>query len=379
MSIKRWVSIGILGMMIAFCCAQVYETPELLQYAMEAPTVQTEQDAPSEVRRMLTEIREISEQWTGIVSHTAVTADRENAMLTGAGGRAVTVHLTGEYGSINALPARLMRAGRAFYPEEVENGVKVMILDEQLAIALFRVGDPIGRTVVLEETEYTVVGVKRHTRAAGDAAPYGAYVPLKALNAAGANMDTMTVWGKAVQGAGAQTKFRTDMENWRPGGCFYSLSKERTRAVLPVWALVTLCMLRAVIACFKRFGQLVLRLVNKYKERLKVRFAVQLTPYLIGYTAYGLLALCGALLLAYAWAKVLLWPVAVFPEWIPAVPVEVNDILETWWQNAQTDCRLIEFRTREVLSLRRWRMLLRILSMAAVVVCLTGVKQKKSL
>ena len=379
MSIKRWVIVGILGMMIAFCCAQVYETPELLQYAMEAPTVQTEQDAPSEVRRMLTEIREISEQWTGIVSHTAVTADRENAMLTGAGGRAITAHLTGEYGSINALPARLMRAGRAFYPEEVENGVKVMILDEQLAIALFRVGDPIGRTVVLEETEYTVVGVKRHTRAAGDAAPYGAYVPLKALDAAGANMDTMTVWGKAVQGAGAQTKFRTDMENWRPGGCFYSLSKERTRAVLPVWALVTLCMLWAVIACFKRFGQLVLRLVNKYKERLKVRFAVQLTPYLIGYTAYGLLALCGALLLAYAWAKVLLWPVAVFPEWIPAVPVEANDILETWWQNAQTDCRLIEFRTREVLSLRRWRMLLRILSMAAVIVCLTGVKQKKSL
>lgn len=379
MSIKRWVIVGILGMMIAFCCAQVYETPELLQYAMEAPTVQTEQDAPSEVRRMLTEIREISEQWTGIVSHTAVTADRENAMLTGVGGRAITAHLTGEYGSINALPARLMRAGRAFYPEEVENGVKVMILDEQLAIALFRVGDPIGRTVVLEETEYTVVGVKRHTRAAGDAAPYGAYVPLKALDAAGANMDTMTVWGKAVQGAGAQTKFRTDMGNWRPGGCFYSLSKERTRAVLPVWALVTLCMLWAVIACFKRFGQLILSLVNKYKERLKVRFAVQLTPYLIGYTAYGLLALCGALLLAYAWAKVLLWPVAVFPEWIPAVPVEANDILETWWQNAQTDCRLIEFRTREVLSLRRWRMLLRILSMAAVVACLTGVKQKKSL
>lgn len=379
MSIKRWVIVGILGMMIAFCCAQVYETPELLQYAMEAPTVQTEQDAPSEVRRMLTEIREISEQWTGIVSHTAVTADRENAMLTGVGGRAITAHLTGEYGSINALPARLMRAGRAFYPEEVENGVKVMILDEQLAIALFRVGDPIGRTVVLEETEYTVVGVKRHTRAAGDAAPYGAYVPLKALDAAGIATDTLTVWGKAVQGAGAQTKFRTDMENWRPGGCFYSLSKERTRAVLPVWALVTLCMLWAVIACFKRFGQLVLRLVNKYKERLKVRFAVQLTPYLIGYTAYGLLALCGALLLAYAWAKVLLWPVAVFPEWIPAVPVEANDILETWWQNAQTDCRLIEFRTRDVLSLRRWRMLLRILSMAAVVVCLTGVKQKKSL
>lgn len=379
MSIKRWVIIGILGMMIAFCCAQIYETPDLLQFAMEAPAVQTEQDAPSEARRLLTEIREISEQWTGVVSHTAVTADKENAMLTGVGGRAVTAHLTGEYGSINALPARLMRAGRAFYPEEVESGAKVMILDEQLAIALFRVGDPIGRTVVLEETEYTVVGVKRHTRAAGDAAPYGAYVPWKALDAAGTNMDTMTVWGKAVQGAGAQTKFRTDMENWQPGGCFYSLSKERTRAVLPVWVLITVCMLLTVIACFKWFGKLVLRLVRKYKERLAVQFAVQLTPLLIGYTAYGLLALCGALLLAYIWAKVLLWPVAVFPEWIPAVPVEVSDILTTWWQNAQTDCRLIEFRTREVLTLRRWRMLLRILSTAAGAVYLTGGRQKKSL
>ena len=56
--------------------------------------------------------------------------------------------------------------------------------------------------------------------------------------------------------------------------------------------------------------------------------------------------------------------VYIFPEWIPAVPVEISDILTTWWQNAEISGSIIEWRTREILTLRRLSALIRLPSLA---------------
>jgi len=77
-----------------------------------------------------------------------------------------------------------------------------------------------------------------------------------------------------------------------------------------------------------------------------------------------LLALSGALAFFYGWTQLVLTMVYIFPEWIPAVPVEINDILTTWWQNAEITGGVIEWRTREIIVLRRLSALLRLPSLA---------------
>ena len=177
MSIKRLMVLGVCAVLIALGVYQVQKVEPLLQYTLLAPqvseqTTESEDRQESETLQMLRSLQDVSSAWNGILSHYAVTTERAFVRLEGKGGAAATASLSGEYGSSHALPLRLMSSGRNFYEEELAQGAHVIVLDEQLAIALFRVGDPIGRTVVLEDTEYTVVGVARHTRGAGEQEEY---------------------------------------------------------------------------------------------------------------------------------------------------------------------------------------------------------------
>lgn len=367
MSIKRIAALSLCAVLIALCVWQVYQIKPLLQYVVSAPEIEApaepaegeKQDKKiSALEKTLQRIEQMAENWSGIISAYAVTSDAARINMEGVGARTAAAHLTGEYGGSAALPDRLMAAGRAFYPEELRQGDKVIILDELLAIALFRTGDPIGRTVRLENGEYTVVGIARHSRAAGDMEEYGAYVPLLALT--DLPMQSLTVWGKGVAGAGAQAKFKADMEAWQAGNLF-SLTKERSRAVLPVWLLLTTIGLLLLLMLYRAYGQMVLRLTADYRRRLEHCFAVQMTPRLAAYALLSALLLLALLLISYGWAQVLLWPVNIFPEWIPAVPVEISDILTTYWQNVSDTCGISELRSAQEMTLRMWHMILRLL------------------
>lgn len=369
MSIKRGLALLICVSLIGLCAWHILQVPPLLQYVTAAPEAaeesadEAQKTAQSALEQTLLRLETLAEGWTGIVSSYAVTADAAEVTFAGAGAKTVSAHLTGEYGSAAARPARLLSAGRNFYPEELKNGAAVMILDEQLAIALFRVGDPVGRTVTMGEKDFTVVGVARHTRGAGEMEPYGAYVPMLALKAV--QMETLTVWGVPIKGAGALSKFASDMQGFAPRGNLYSLSKERFRALLPAWLLAAAVGLMLLLAAYRAYGRLALRLAADYRQRLQSCFAVQLLPRLAAYCLLGAAALAALLALSYAWAQLLLMPVKAFPEWVPAVPVEVSEIMATYWQNVNDSCRAVEYRSQEVLSLRMGRMILRVLCLAA--------------
>ena len=373
MSIKRGLVLLICALLIGLCVWHILQVPPFLQYVMAAPAAATADDAGGEGKKptqspmmqTLQRLKTLSESWTGIVEAYAVTSDAARVLLSGI--KEVEAHLTGEYGSAEALPQRLLLAGRNFYAEELKNGADVIILDEQLAIALFRVGDPVGRAVTLNGRSFTVVGIARHKRAAGAMEAYGAYVPLLALQ--DASMETMTVWGVPVKGAGALSKFKADMQTFAPQGNLYSLGKERFRALLPVWLLATVAGLLLLLAGYRVYARFVMRLVSDYRMRLQSRFAVQLAPRMTAYLLLGVAALAGLLALSYAWAQLMLMPVSAFPEWVPAVPVEVNEILSTYWKNVQETCRAVEYRSELVLSLRMGRGILRILCLVAGAVC----------
>lgn len=361
MSIKRMIALAGCVILIALCVFQVYRTEPFLQFVTTAPSGE-------EIQKTTEQIELLKEGWQGTIAASAVTMERGQILLEGATGKSAETYLRGEFGSMSALPSRILRFGRNFYPEELERGARVIILDEPLAIALFRVGDPIGRTVMIEENEFTVIGVARHKRGAGDAQAHGAYVPLPALT--DIQMDTLTVWAKPVAGAGAAAKFKADMHNCFARGDLYSLSKERERALLPVWLLLTVIGLLLLLWLFRAFADLVRHLYSDFTARLKHCFAVEMLPRLLGYAVLSLLAFAVLIGISYLWAQMLLRPVDIFPEWIPAVPVEISDILATYWRNAAETCTLIEYCSREVLSLRMWRMMLCILCLLAGAIAL---------
>ncbi len=362
MSIKRIICLILCALLILLCAIPILKTPALYQYVIPAPPPPQEESQANETDVLLQSLAQLSENWTGILSDYAVTAHASRVLMEGVGGKADTARLMGQWGSPNAQPYQLLTAGRRLYDHELENGSDVILLDEQLALSLFRISDPLGRSVMIGEKAFTVVGVLRHTRGAGDQEAYGAYVPLKALDALQA--ETLTVWARGVEGAGAFSQFKNDMRIWQEGGSLYDLQQEKARALLPCWLCACVCLLLLVISVFRAFGHLVLRLYQDFTDRLNHCFAVQMIPRLIGYVALSLLALLGALAAFYGWTQLMLTMVYIFPEWIPAVPVEISDILTTWWQNAEISGSIIEWRTREILTLRRLSALIRLPSLA---------------
>ena len=362
MSIKRLIALVLCAALAAVCCVQIIKMPALYQYVIPAPLPPDQQTDESETDMLLRSLADLSENWSGILSDYAVTSHTSHVLIEGVGGKAVTARLTGQYGSPNAQPYQLLTAGRRFYDHELESGADVILLDEQLALSLFRISDPLGRSVMIGEKAFTVVGILRHTRGAGDQEAYGAYVPLKALDMLQA--ETLTVWAKGSKGAGALSQFKNDMRIWQSGGSLYDLKQEKARALLPAWLAACLCLMLLVISAFRSFGRLTLHLYRDYLERLSHRFAVQMIPRLIGSALLCLLALSSALTVFYGWTQLMLTMVYIFPEWIPAVPVEISDILTTWWQNAEVTGGVIEWRTREIITLRRLSALLRLPSLA---------------
>ena len=379
MSIKRIICLILCALLILLCAIPILKTPALYHYVIPAPPPPQEESQANETDALLQSLAQLSENWTGILSDYAVTAHASRVLMEGVGGKADTARLMGQWGSPNAQPYQLLTAGRRLYDHELENGADVIMLDAQLALSLFRVSDPLGRSVMIGEKDFTVVGILRHTRGAGDQEAFGAYVPLKALDTL--QSETLTVWAKGVEGAGALSQFKNDMRIWKGGGSLYDLHQEKARALLPAWLAACVCLMLLVISTFRGFGRLTLHLYRDYLERLSHHFAVQMIPYLIGSVLLSLLALSGALAIFYGWTQLMLTMVYIFPEWIPAVPVEISDILTTWWQNAEVTGGVIEWRTREIITLRRLSALLRFpsLAFALLFVHMHGKMQKNNL
>lgn len=362
MWIKR-ITLLLCALSIALLVFCVQQTEPFLQYVISAPVISPGADEKTPESTLLPLLNTLSlyeESWQGVVSGTSMTVDKAFVSLQGVGGAAVTAHLTGEYGAADALPFRRLTAGRHFYPEELTQGAPVILLNEKLALALFRVSDPIGRSVLIDGQSYTVIGIIRQTRQAGQQEECCACVPLKALDAQNLQMQTLTVWAVPIQGAGAAAQLKNDLSAWQAGGTFYNLSKERSRALLPAWLAAVICGLLLIISAFSVFKRLILFLASDYRTRLSHAFAIQLIPRLLLCIFLGSSALAALLLLFYIWAQLALSMVYVFPEWIPAVPVEISDILTAWWNIVQESAAGIELRTQEVMTLRMLRILLRL-------------------
>lgn len=343
---------------------QVDQVGNTLQYIVPAPAPVYQSDnndgddakkiPPNQaIKDALKQLDATAESLQNIVSSYTLSGILEQSGLSG-NASSTTARLNCLGPDAFSVSPEFLSSGRLFYPEELEEGKRVILLDEQLALTLFKISDSVGKKVNLFGYEYQVVGTIRHEKQVGDYKEFAAYIPLMQVVEESVQLDALMVTALPIPGTGAPVAFKVSMtESWIDGdGTLYDLGKEGVGATL--WLRV-LAFLTGAIFLLKGIGWLnqhVMAFIHKYQIRLKREYAVRLLPWLIGMCllfalGYGLLAGLAALLMNF-----IIEPVYTFPEWIPAVLVEWKDIQTAFWNVWQSSAMLKELRTPEILRLR---------------------------
>ena len=301
-------------------------------------------------------LQSISGEWDTTMNRWAVGGVIERASLScDAGNAEARVELMGKNGLL--LHPLYLREGRLFYPEEIEKGERLIILDEQLALAMFRIAYPIDREVTLGGVSYRVIGVVRHQKQVGDLMDYSAYIPLNSVIAESITVDALQVEAEPKSGVGASVSFKSVAQQWQPGGSLYDLGKEGMAATLWLRVLLFVAGMTAVIRLIGWLNARVRGYVKRYRAQLQVRYAVRMLPELVGVILLFVLGYGAAAGLAALLMNHIIEPVYTFPEWIPAVLVEWADIADAFWKVWQLPAVITELRTPEILRLR-WLTLL---------------------
>ncbi|MBQ9308818.1 MAG: ABC transporter permease, partial [Clostridia bacterium] len=227
---------------LVWCFLAINAIPKQLQYIFTAPAPTTEVTGETvrTTNRTLTDmtarLADSAENWEGVIRNYSLDGIVEKATVTGDASVQARLTLLGAQGE--ALRNLIPRFGRLIYPEELAGGDRVILLDEGLALSLFRIADPIDRMVNLGGKEYRVIGILRHTRQVGDSLDYAAYIPLSAIVKDDYALDAVLICAAPIPGTGAGVMFQSTLTNLFPGGTFIDLEKEQMGAWL--WLRVLL-------------------------------------------------------------------------------------------------------------------------------------------
>ena len=164
---------------------------------------------------------------------------------------------------------------------------------------------------------------------------------------------------KAVQRTGSAVLMEDTLAAWHAGGSFYSLSKLRMGAAMPLrWALL-IAGVSLLLALLRRMNALALGRLCRHREQLRLRYARELLPDMAASAALCLLGYGAILALASALAVFSVQPLLVFTEWVPEVIVELSSLRSVFWSLNDASAAAIRCVTREVCALELGRGLLR--------------------
>lgn len=359
---------------LAFGAYQASAVGNHLQYLITPPpqAAQTQNgdsasqkhEPNSPVRDWNKSLKSVAEEWNSTMRAWTLGGVVEQASFScDAGSGQGRLTLLGENGLL--LHPLYLRSGRAFFPEELQNGSRVILLDEQLALAMFHVSDPLERTVSLDGAEYRVIGVVRHKKQVGDLMDHGAYIPLMSVIDQPTRLDALMVEAEPMPGMGANVSFAAVCDSWQSGGTMIDLGKEGMAATLWLRVLLFLAGMTLTLRLIRWLNGRAAYYGKHYRLQLQRQYALRLMPQLIGVIllfalGYGAAAALAALLMNY-----IIQPVYTFPEWIPAVLVEWADMEDAFWKVWQTSATLRELRSPEILRLRYLTLLVQGCSAAA--------------
>ena len=251
-----------------------------------------------------------------------------------------------------ALHNLVLLTGRLPYPDELNEGRRVILLDEGLAVALFRYAEPIDRQVTIGGERYRVVGIVKHGKRVGDHQEYRAWMGYRAAETSAISLDALCLEAAPIPGAGSLSAFTSAVGAFDAGGTLISTQKLKMNAAMPLRLLLCALGLAVGLLWLRGMNRRARESVMEHRARLRETYFAQfwgrtlLRALLLalGYAA-------GVAVLALVFAK-LIEPVYTFPEWVPAVLVEPNDIATAFWNVWQGSATLLEYRTPELLRAR---------------------------
>ena len=383
----KWMisALAVCAALLVWSAAEIRAAGNNLQYIIPAPPIETADpgqdgaqtgqadDKQTEVTpngktlALWKKLQTVSENWEGIFQSYTLSGIAEDISLAGDTEVTVQARLNALGSDAFDIEPEYLRVGRLFYPQELQNGARGILLDEQLALALFRVAEPIGRTVTISNMEFTVIGILRHAKKVGDSKDYSACITLAALWDQAIQLDALQVTALPVSGAGARAILKTDLENWQAGGTLIDLRKEGTGALMPLRVLLFFCGCAVLFRLLGIWTRRMRLFISDCRQRLRLEYLQKLLPRMLAksflFTLGGGVLLLGAAgLISYIVA-----PVYTFPEWVPAVLVEWEDIRSTFWQVRQGAASLMELRSPELIRIRYFAMVTGWCSAAAAV------------
>jgi hypothetical protein len=355
--------LAVMLVLILYGMVEVSQTGNTLQYLFPAPKEEPLADPPPEklpktnAQLSLERLEETSADWQNIISAYTLTGISEGVAFSSKE-QSMQGKLTAVSKGHQSLYYKQLLFGRFFYDEELEKGRDICLIDEQVAIRLFRVGDAIGQKVSINGRDYEVMGVFRHAKKIGDYEDFGVYLPFVTAAQNRLPLAYYMVSASPVKGGGARVAFKTSMETFSPGGTLWDLNRESVGATLIVRVFLFVAGLTLVLLSVKLLNKAVLSFIAKYQMRLRRAYAVRLLPWLLGFIllfalGYGLCAGAFAILVGY-----ILEPVYIFPEWIPTVLVEWKDINDAFWKVWQQDAMVMSLRSPAIIRLRFFATLL---------------------
>ncbi|MDD2647264.1 MAG: ABC transporter permease [Eubacteriales bacterium] len=368
---KSGIWLVVIGAVLALYAAMsVWSLPDTLQYMVLSPAV-TESEKTVEgqavkvrsnedVKALAEALKKSAEnEWAGVIERYSLSSSAPSASLSGDKGGGASTALVAAGSDYFTIYPKLLIAGRLIYPEELKNGANVILLNEKLALSIFQMTAPIGRKVTLGETEYRVVGVLREQKGVGDLSVNMAYVPLASLYTVDFTLETLTVTAVPFPAQGALSNFASTVSSWKQGGDVYSIQKEKMRSLLSLRYLLCAAWLFFTIWALKIVNALLLNWLDRYRGRLLHQYALRLAPQTFGGCAvlFALYAVCAVSFVFMV--QFALEPVYTFPEWIPTVLVEPEDIVAAFWNVRDMSSKTVELRSPQLIRLRFFAMLAR--------------------
>ena len=242
--------------------------------------------------------------------------------------------------------------GRLISNSDIRKESKVAVIDQDLANKIHTGGNAIGKTILIDHSEWEIIGIVDSQTKLGEATDNIVYVPLS--SAMIANLPIQTVEIRIVCEAGLlkHALIQNALQALLPGGEFMQLELEKQYALLPLRWGVLLCSLRSYGRLIKKCNQWLRTQIVCFQSKLQSHYPGQLAAWIIKKSLF--------LLFGFAWITVYsilimhfsMDSIRILSDWIPGNMVSITSFLDKFWDNLQKSSCSVQYFSWEKYSIQ---------------------------
>ena len=232
------------------------------------------------------------------------------------------------------------------------------MLDEELAFKLFPTTEPTEGKALIGGAWYEVIGVVRHSRGAGDADRYGAYIPIVTAAKAGVQTGYLEI-DCALDVPGAARSVSLIGADVLGAGSFFDIDKEAMRASMIVRVLIVVFALYLLAQLLRGWNARTRGLIAGWRAEVMRRYFKKMLPSVILFSFLQILGYALLAAAAYGVLALTIRPMYVFTEWIPEVIVEWSKITARAQSLIEAAAAPVKYQTREYAAVRFYGALVR--------------------